>query len=289
MKSIFLSPFVLFFFLQSCDILIPEEKVDNTYSRSVIPYNLHEPDQFLPLPHELEEISGLAYYEQGKLAAIDDEDGKVYILSKKGKILNSKSFNTGDDYEGIAIAGNQFYVMKSNGDIFKLSLEIKNPVKFKTPLDHRNDVEGLTFDKQNNRLLIACKDEAGLEEKVSGRAIYSFDLSANDLQQDPLFIVQPEELNQLIKKRTAEFEVTSFAPSAIAIHPSTQQVYIIAHHGKTLAVFDENYALQEVVKLSKKNYKQPEGICFSPDGKKLYISNEGRGGRANILIFNQAE
>ncbi len=39
-----------------------------------------------------------------------------------------------------------------------------------------------------------------------------------------------------------------------------------------------------IKQLDKKTFRQPEGICFDPEGN-LFISNEGQGGKANILIF----
>ena len=40
--------------------------------------------------------------------------------------------------------------------------------------------------------------------------------------------------------------------------------------------------LLKLHKLYEESFPQPEGITFAPDGT-LYISNEGKGGTANIL------
>ena len=75
-----------------------------------------------------------------------------------------------------------------------------------------------------------------------------------------------------------------FKPSGIAIHPMTGQIYMISSVGKLLVVLNKNRDLSAKYALDKDVFKQPEGICFSPDGD-LYISNEGRGKSANILHF----
>jgi sugar lactone lactonase YvrE len=36
-------------------------------------------------------------------------------------------------------------------------------------------------------------------------------------------------------------------------------------------------------------FRQPEGICFSPDGEILFISNEGKNKKGNILVFNKVD
>lgn len=75
-------------------------------------------------------------------------------------------------------------------------------------------------------------------------------------------------------------------PSGIAVHPVTGEFYIISAVGNILMVVNRNNEIVHLEKLIPKLYKQPEGICFSPDGKTLYISNEGKQKQANILIFN---
>ena len=39
-----------------------------------------------------------------------------------------------------------------------------------------------------------------------------------------------------------------------------------------------------IVELDKRIFNQPEGICFSENGD-MFISNEGKNGKANILRF----
>ena len=43
--------------------------------------------------------------------------------------------------------------------------------------------------------------------------------------------------------------------------------------------------LQKVYSLNYSHFQQPEGISFDINGD-LYISNEAKGGKANILNFN---
>jgi sugar lactone lactonase YvrE len=39
-----------------------------------------------------------------------------------------------------------------------------------------------------------------------------------------------------------------------------------------------------MIRLNRKLFPQPEGICFSPDGK-LFISTEGKGQPGKIMLF----
>lgn len=269
-----------------CDRIIFEEKQDTAYSRKVIPYELQHPDKKISLPNNLAEISGLVYYKEEQLLTVDDDEGSVFVLSFEGEVLDRIKFDKGTDYEGITVVNNHIWVVKANGDLHRIRAGSTEDEKFNTFLKRKNDVEGLTYDDKNNRLLIACKDEAGIEEDLTGRAVYAFDLANKRLSPEPVLLITLEKLNEKIKEREDELEIISFAPSGIAIHPVLKYIYILSHQGKVLAVYDQKFNLLEVVKLTKEHYKQPEGICFSPDGQKLFISNEGRGGSANLLQFS---
>ncbi len=61
-------------------------------------------------------------------------------------------------------------------------------------------------------------------------------------------------------------------------------IYLVSHAGKQLLVYDEEKRIKAFIPLDKSLFKQPEGICFSPEGT-LFISNESQGGRGNILTF----
>lgn len=276
---------VLLYFT-SCDFIASQEKRDTTYSREFVPYNLLDPTEKIDLPHALEEISGLAWYN-GNIACVNDEDGEIFIISTEGEIQKQINFGSGGDYEGIAVAGKDLFVIKANGDLYKITSSEEKSQKFDTPLSGKNDVEGLTFDEKTNSLLIANKDDAGIDDNIDGRGVYSFDIKDNRLSEKPLFVVHQEDVNQRIIERESGFKIREFAPSGIAIHPQSSNIYIISHQGKALVVLDKSFNVLEAVRLSSRVFKQPEGICFSPDGT-LYISNEGRGGVANILLFEKS-
>src|SRR5438132_5987369 len=85
------------------------------------------PTKALPLamwlmPPELHEISGLALTSRGTVLTHDDNVGRVYEIDPKTGILLkafSLSGNPRGDFEAIAIAGSDIYLMTSNGRLFR--------------------------------------------------------------------------------------------------------------------------------------------------------------------------
>ncbi|MCB0551422.1 MAG: SdiA-regulated domain-containing protein [Phaeodactylibacter sp.] len=265
-------------------------------------YNLKEPDQTFKMPKDLEEISGLGISEDGDaLVAVQDEDGRLFFINRySGQVFMEAEFWKDGDYEGVEMVGGTAYVVKSSGTLY----EVKKPgtpeqevEKYNFFLDEDNDVEGLAYDRANNRLLLACKAKAGQEKTFKHKkGIYAFDLTTKTLGEAPVYFVSLDSVNSYLAKdpairkleKVVEFfseEDFDFSPSAIAIHPITGNIFLTSSVGKLLLVLSPNGQIMHIEKLSKKVHPQPEGLCFDPAGT-LYISNEGKGEDGLIYRFN---
>ena len=267
---------------------------------SFLGYDLEAATKKYRLGKQLQEISGLSYVAKDKLACVDDEKGNLYIFDLKTEKLTKKlRFAKDKDFEGIEIINKQAWVLRSNGDLYKISgWNSKSPeVKhFQTFLSSTNDTEGLGFDSEKKRLLVACK---GLPEdkSLNSKAIYGFDLDTKKLLKKPIYQIDLKQVQRyqtenpilrFVEKLQDFFDPgnnLSFQPSAIAVHPTTREVYILSSVGKLLIILKPGGKIKHVQKLDPTQFKQPEGIAFSPTGI-LYIANEGRGGKANILEFH---
>jgi uncharacterized protein YjiK len=231
------------------------------------------------------EISGLTYLENNILAAIQDEKGIIYHIDiSKKEVVSKFRFAKNNDYEGIEIAQNHYYIISSDGDLYSLNkneIEEPNTVKLEMPLSSKNDVEGLAYDAQNQQLLIACKgDPKTKNSNPVGKAVYAFSLKDKSLN-----LIYTINKDSLIKSLDSDkSKNVKFSPSAIALHPITGDVFILSHVDKYLIALTKKGRIKSAAKLNPKIFKQPEGICFSPSGT-LFISNEGKGSRGNILQF----
>jgi uncharacterized protein YjiK len=249
------------------------------------PYQLAEPDKSWKLPPALVEISGLGFAGDQRLACVQDELGEIYLFDlKSGKVEKMIAFGDPGDYEGIEIVGKDAWVLKSNGTLYRVAdyLENADPVvkKFTTGLSGKNDTEGLAYDPVTRNLLIACKEFPFLgEEKETGfKAIYRFNLETKQLDETPFLLISPDTFSFYKGNNT-------FKPSGIAIHPATGDLFILGSAGKLLLVFSGKGELLAMVKLDGKLFRQPEGICFSPEGV-LYIASEGDGLEGMIYKFD---
>ncbi len=267
------------------------------------PYDILKPDYCYKLAPRLQEISGLTYRSSSSLLCVNDEEGVVFDFNiKSGEIAGVYSFAKAGDYEGIEWIDSILYVLRSNGDIYEVK-DFKSPdikVKlYKTKLKPSNDTEGLGYDKVNNSLLVACKGKPAKKKKYKGnRAIYRFSLDTYQLSEDPAYLISQKRIGEILsfsdydkissgilEKVNPEKGSATFQPSAVAIHPITGNLYVLASVGKMLLVLNPQGDILAIVKLKRTNFNQPEGICFAPDGT-MFISNEGRVNEADILRFN---
>lgn len=323
MKNTLLILFILSFLVSSCtstsgtdtsqlntssekeETKEPEQKVisisDSTHNSS---YNFEKPVLTMNLPLALLEISGLSYYPTtNQLLAVNDERGWIFFLNATtGEVEGKETFSGNGDFEGIEWTGQKISTVKSNGNIHFFDMEKKEAGKaIKTDLRPSNDIEGLGYDADNSQLLLACKGNPNLgksDKYKKVKNIYSFDLATNELNPDPFLSVDDDVLEDYVKdfagkydfskkkKKKLKGRANDFSPSGIAIHPKTKDFYMISSQGKLLIIFNKDKELREVVFLDQKIHRQPEGICFAPNGD-LFISNEGKGLGAKIMKYNQ--
>ncbi len=265
-----------------------------------LPFSLNEPSHEWILPKPLKEISGLTILDNGNFATVNDEKGLIYVVDTTTSTIASKiKFGKNDDYESIVLHKDRLYVGESNGNIKVVSTKKEKKIgEYSTFLSRRNNVEGMTIDIKNNRLMLACKGQTEKKTDRYKRAIYTFDLEKKELDKMPWVIMDLREAKKELKKSTilsnhivdisVSLRLTSFAPSGIGIDPITNDVYVISSKGNILVVLDFLKNVKGIYLLPRRVYGQPEGLCFDKVGN-LYISNERKSTKQNILRIDRKE
>lgn len=260
------------------------------FSDSPVPYDMEGPSQSFDLNNpDLKEISALSPTDQKDIyASIADEKGVVYFLDAVhgGAIVKTVAFRDKGDFEGVEMVGKDIWALKSDGKLFEISHydapDTMQVHEFETPLEKKNDLEGLCFDAKRNALLMACKEKT---DSIYPRHVYAFDLKTKQFNPDPVYTIDPNEVNNLVPYYGNE-KRHAFSPSGIAIHPKTGEVYMISTALKRMIVLD--YAtgkIKAAVRLDKELMPQPEGIAFDPEGN-MYLCSEGKKGDGLLLKFD---
>jgi len=238
------------------------------------------------LPWQLNEVSGLAVSEDNKLYCHDDENGIIYQINiNTGSIIKRfqlGSFGIDADFEGLAIAGKNFYIVTSDGILYEFR-EGNNLAKVQVKeidlgFSSKFEIEGLCYDKSTNSLLLASKGYPGKQYKGK-RTVYSYSLSKNKLIKTPWIQISLTELQK-------RFGIKQFHPSAIDINPITQTYFILSAKGnRAIIEISKSGKILNGIKLNKKLHRQPEGLTFLKDGTMI-ISDEAAGKRATLTKYN---
>ena len=235
-------------------------------------YTFQTPDASWDLPGVLNEISGIGLVNDSIMVCQEDENGLLYLFNlSTNHIDKTISFGKPNDYEDLAIVGPDIFVLQSNGNIVQVADYLETPVitRFKTALTGKNDTEGLCYDPGTNALLLSCKakqDDA--EETQAKKIIYAFGL------QEKIILAKP----------MLTFDEPEFAPSALAVHPVSHHIFVLSSKKKRLIELSRDGMPLNRYDLKGNFFIQPEGLTILANGD-LYISNEGKGGSANILLF----
>lgn len=237
------------------------------------------------LPLELNEVSGITWLGDNKIACVQDEQGIIYFFDlETGQVEREIEFEGNGDFEGLAFQKDTAYVIRSDGGLYKIS-DYKKPnredrkvKRFEILATGNEDFEGLCLDSKNNRLLLVNKASEGKNDFSKG--IYSYNLGSVLVEDQPIISINLEDsiFNNLSVKNISK----RLRPSEIAIHPRSGDYYILDASHPKIIILSEKGEPKKIHQLDQREFNQPEGICFSPAGE-LFISNEGHAESANIL------
>ncbi|TCZ67196.1 hypothetical protein [Flaviaesturariibacter aridisoli] len=235
------------------------------------------------LPEALREVSAIAWAGNNRIACVQDNDGIIYFYDiGAGKVADQFTFAGKGDFEGLAIAGNTYYVLRSDGMLFEITRGAGKPEvrTYQGPFSNHNDCESLSYDAARNRLLIGVK-EADLSD-ASRKGVYPFDLATKQFSTEAAYYIASDNAAPASGKKGKKKKAGTIRPSDNVLIPGGQGLYVLDGPRSELLVTDARGNVERVIELDKSVFPQPEGLCFSPGGE-LYLSSEaGKKGTATL-------
>lgn len=247
-------------------------------------YDFTQADK-IKLGQKLDEISGIFWENEDVLLANDDEAGKIFFINLKDKKdfdYHPLSFGKKSDYEDIVKVDTAIYLLISDGEIVQVTgyhdkEEVQSTIVGSLK-GGNSEYETLYYDKEVNSVIMLCK--SCHKEKDQVRTAFRFDLASQRFIDTPYYEINIGEIKKILNDNRTEFR-----PSAAAIHPIEQKLYILSSIGKILVITDRLGNVEQAIPLSPSMFPQPEGITFADNGD-LYISNEiNTADRATLLKF----
>ena len=257
--------------------VVPSRAGDAVPPDPAAPYRFDQPVAAFTLPEELREISGLTVLDDRSLGAVQDEEGRLFVLDQEtGEITSVVPFGPPGDYEGVELADGRLFVLRADGALLEVEGWQGGASRTQTyalglPADC--DAEGLGYDAAGHRLLIACKEDGGTG--VSGqKAVFALHLDGWTLDRQPAFTLDARGVDG----------DGDLKPSAVAVHPVTGQVVLLSSKLPVLVVLAPDGAAAHAWDLSAAGFEQAEGLAFLPNGD-VFIASEGDDGPPVLKRF----
>jgi len=237
------------------------------------------------LPGFLREASGLAKVDERLLLTHNDEKGHIYSIALPSlhitKLVSLGNPVVLDDFEGIAVSGDNIYMITSTGKLyvipnvsFTAANQLANWSILDTGLAAACEVEGLHFD--DGKLLIPCKNVYKRNgKKKSGKdriTVYSY-VPGKDTEARKLFSLDDDRLKGNRKRVTGIDSDVNF--------------YYFLTPANVLRVNRNTLSLQ-FFPLDSSAHKQPEGIAMMGNGS-VYLVDDRKDGAGGLSHYQTLE
>ena len=226
------------------------------------------------LPNALQEISGVAVTADGRVFAHGDERAVVaQIDACAAKVV--KAFTLGrppvhGDFEGIAIAGERFFLITSTGFLYEFREGADGAAVTFSVIDtgfgRVCELEGLAYDPSDRVLLIGCKQTARPE--LRGQLVvlrWSLDRKAPAV---------PPSLTVPLSQVTKTTGDKGFRPTAIERDGRTGHFVLVAGPERAIVEITSAGQVLAARTLNRQLHPQPEGLTVVGDSL-LVIADEG--------------
>jgi uncharacterized protein YjiK len=233
---------------------------------------------------KIKEISGIVWDNQNdEFIAHNDEKGIVFYLDRDTKGIKREFVfsETKGDYEDIAMAKKDLYVLRSDGKLFRIVTDSTGKQNTfdagQLQSSGKNDFETLYYDADRKALVVLCKNCSTDDKKVVSAYAYYPDSIGFD--NKALFTIDVKQVDSMSPRPTSRFQ-----PSAARIHPVLKKLFILSSASNQLVVTDLDGNIENVYMLAKNLFPQAEGLAFKSNGD-MYISNEAVSSKAELLKF----
>ena len=262
-------------------------------------YDYGKPTRSFALPPDLTELSALTEIDGHTVAGVQDEKGIVFLIDvRTGRVTHRVPFGERGDYEGLTRVGATLWVLRSDGWLAEIAQEgarfaIRR--EFDLQLPHQ-DYEGLGYDPQRKRLLVAPKDRPkGSKEDRARRRVYLFDPRTGETESTFALdttlhrirgdaLVRGLDLPERTTKKGKTKTDLKLNFSSIALHPITGHLYALSATDDALFAFDLEGHLADSYLFRGPGMQQLEGMTFLPSGD-LVIASEGVEGPSQLHVF----
>ena len=235
------------------------------------------------MPDLLREISGIALTTDGRILAHNDERSRVFVIDPLKGVV-TKSFSVGKrgmtaDFEAIAVSGDDFFLLTSNGDIYQFREGKENDVvpftRHVTGLGDECEFESLEVEPATRAFILACKN---IRKKGDRNQLLIFRWLKRDGGAASV-----TRIGVPLAEAIGTNDWKQLSPSDIAIDPATGNYVLVTGPEKALIEITPQGQVVRSMPVPG-DPQQPEGVAITRNGL-LIIADEAVTRDADITIY----
>ncbi len=143
---------------------------------------------------------------------------------------------------------------------------------------------GMCLHESTKRLFFVA--ESDVENEIQNYFIYTFNLNHRKLNERPLFEIKQEDIELFaisnnIALPTSQINengdtsgVFNFTPEVIAVHPKTNDIYVLSSADRSLVVYNQFGQVVNYTVLNQEIFVNPKAMTFYPNGDLLLTNSD---------------
>jgi hypothetical protein len=251
-------------------------------------FDLVHPESITNLPMGVNAFTDFVIMDSIHLICLDDQIGGVLVYDIKSN--NSEGYlPTGIDLKikEITKIDSTIILVDENMDLhFLLPPYDSSSIITNASLRDISFISsGMCLHEQTKRLFFVA--ETDIENEIQNYSIYTFNLNQRKLNERALFEIKPEEIEMFAITNNIQLPINriddndgdtvqnfSFKPEVIAVHPKTNEIYVLSSTDRSLVVYNQFGHVVNYTTLSQELFSQPKAMTFYPNGDLLLTNSD---------------
>ncbi|MFM6935358.1 MAG: hypothetical protein ACKOXP_07930 [Flavobacteriales bacterium] len=242
-------------------------------------FDLQHPNSVATLPMGVQPFSDVTLLDSTHLVGLNQENGALYMYDLEAKSVSPfLPWDFGAKICNISNIDSTLLLVDDAKHIHFLSAPYDSSSLKTLNLENEQfEASSMCVHKETNRLFLIASNEEHVEG-YSNSSVYAYNLNQRKLNAQPLFSISAEDIeafaikNNLIVPQSDlsiaddTLESMNFTPSAIAVHPKTNEIYILSSADHSLVVFNQFGEIVNFTSLDKATFTNPSAMTFKKNG-----------------------
>ena len=248
-------------------------------------FDLGHPNAIHHLPMGITPFSDVAMLDSTQMLGLDQEAGNLFLFDLNENTITSQLSLGETKFTDMAMVDSTVVLLDASNQVHFL-LPPYDSLSFETAekIDEDIVVNGACLHNSTKRLFFLGEAiEKG--EGLFTSSIYTYNLHHRKMNETTLFDVNTSDIETFASENNITLPVINvnalgdsisglqFVPSAIAVHPKTNEIYILSSGDKSLVVYDQFGKVVNFTFLDPNVFTAPTGLTFLSNGD-LLISNK---------------